>query len=224
MISDCTDPYQPLEKKYKITRKCVATLTKYNFPLLILTKSDLVTRDIDLLNETTVVALTITTLDEDVAKFIEPNAPSPLKRINCLEKISNHNIPIAARIDPIIPSINDDERDFEQLVSILADLGVTHITISTLKPVKGFFKNLRQLDPSLYIKLKNIYDEGVSILGYQYLPARVRYRIVQKFRSIVLKYKLNFSSCREGFPQLNTSICDGSEKCRKQTKLMGFLQ
>jgi len=76
MMSDCTDPYQPLEAERKITRRCAEVLAKHGFPLLIVTKSDMVTRDLDVFKRTpTVVAMTITTPHEDVAKLIEPFAP-----------------------------------------------------------------------------------------------------------------------------------------------------
>jgi len=216
MISDCTDPYQPLEKEYEITRKCIQTLSKHNFPLLIVTKSDLVLRDIDIFKETkTVVSMTITTLSRDIAKFIEPYAPSPKRRISALEKIVENGIPAVARIDPIIPTINDKEKDFEKLVYTLADVGVRQVTISTVKPVRGFFSSLRQKYPEVYERLNRIYGDGKWILGYKYLHEERRLKILEKLRPIVLKYGLHFASCREGFQQYNTTLCDGSAFCRE---------
>jgi DNA repair photolyase len=216
MISDCTDPYQPLEKEYEITRKCIQALVKHNFPLLIVTKSDLVLRDIDVFKETrTVVSMTVTTIAEKIAKIIEPYAPSPDRRISALEKIAEDGIPAVARIDPIIPTINDNEKDFEKLVSALADVGVRQVTISTAKPVRGFFSSLRQTFPEVHERLNRIYSDGKWVLGYKYLHGKRRLKILEKLHPIVLKYGLHFASCREGFQQYNTTVCDGSAYCRE---------
>jgi DNA repair photolyase len=216
MISDCTDPYQPLEKEYEITRKCIQVLSRHNFPLLMVTKSDFVLRDIDIFKQTkTVISVTVTTIAEDVAKIIEPYAPSPSRRISALQKIVESGIPAVARIDPIIPTINDNEKDFEKLVSTLADVGVRQVTISTVKPVRGFFSSLRQTCPEVYERLNRIYSDGNWVLGYKYLHEEKRLKILERLRPIVLKYGLHFASCREGFPQHNTTLCDGSAYCRE---------
>jgi len=216
MISDCTDPYQPLEREYEITKRCIRMLAKHNFPLLIVTKSDLVLRDIDVFKKTkTVVSMTVTTLTEEIAKIIEPYAPSPNRRISALEKIAENGIPTVARVDPIIPTINDNEEDFEKLVSILADVGVKQITIATVKPVRGFFSSLRQTWPEVYERLNRIYSDGKWVLGYKYLHEEKRLKILEKLRPIVLKYGLHFASCREGLQKYNTTLCDGTAYCRE---------
>jgi len=215
MLSDCTDPYQPLEEKYGITRKCIEVLAKHKFPLLIVTKSSMVVRDIDVLKLTpTVVSITITTLNDEIASFWEPNAPSPKFRVDTLKKLADEGITVTARIDPIIPGVNDDVEEFEGLVKVLAEVGVRQITASTFKPVRGFFKNLKQLDSRLYSKLTRIYSDGRWILGYKYLREETRREIIMRLRPIVLKYGMEFSSCREGFPELNTTLCDGTAYCR----------
>lgn len=215
MMSDCTDPYQPLEKEYKITRRCAEVLAKHGFPLLIVTKSDMVVRDIDIFKQTpTVVAVTITTPREDVASLIEPCAPPPERRLSALQKIVDNGLVAVARIDPILPTINDDEKDFEKLVSDLASIGVKQVTVATMKPVRGFFSALNETRPHLHERLAKIYADGSWVVGYRYLPRERRMKILEKFRPIVLKYGLSFASCREGFPQLNTAFCDGTAFCR----------
>jgi len=216
MLTQCTDPYQPLEKEYEITRKCIQILSKHNFPLLMVTKSDLVLRDLNIFKGArTVISMTITTSSEDIAKIIEPYAPSPNRRISALQEIAESGIPSVARIDPIIPTINDNERDFEKLVSSLADIGVKQVTIATVKPVRGFFSYLKQTCPEVYERINRIYSDGKWILGYKYLHKEKRLKILEKLRPIVLKYKLHFASCREGLQQYNTTLCDGSAYCRE---------
>jgi len=160
------------------------------------------------------VSITVTTLREDIANFIEPYAPSPDRRISALQKVADKNIPAVARIDPIIPTINDDEKDFERLVSTLADVGVKQVTISTMKPVRGFFSTLKHTNPVVYERLFQLYADGKRVVGYKYLHEERRRRILEKLRPIVLKHGLSFASCREGFSQLNTALCDGTAYCR----------
>jgi DNA repair photolyase len=215
MISDCTDPYQPLEVEHQITRECVQTLVEHGFPLLIVTKSELVTRDIDLFQKSSaVVSITVTTVREDTAKQIEPNAPSPERRITALQKIVAEGIPATARIDPIIPYVNDNLDEFETLVSALADIGIKQVTVSTLKPVRGFFTKLRQVFPEKHEQIMKAYEDTPWIMGYKYLSTEKRHAIINKLRPIVLKYGLEFAACREGFANLNTTVCDGTVHCR----------
>jgi len=214
MISDCTDPYQPLESKYEVTRKCVKALVEFGFPLLIVTKSDMVTRDIDLFKKTsTVVSVTITTIDEVAAKQIEPNAPSPERRISALQKIVSAGIPATARIDPIIPYVNDDLAEFDKLVSTLAGIGVRQITVSTVKPVRGFFTKIRQVLLEKHVKITEAYEDAEWIMGYKYLAREKRRTIINNLRTIVFKHGLEFAACREGFSELNTAKCDGTTYC-----------
>jgi DNA repair photolyase len=215
MISDATDPYQPLEKQYEITRHCLKVLIKHGFPLLILTKSDLVTRDVDILkNAKCTVGITITTLDEEQARIIEPNAPSPVKRLAALKKLSNLGLRTFARIDPVIPTFNDSEEMLEKLISEIAQAGAKQITASTLKPVRGFFTSLAKIDFKLSRHLLSLYNQGTSILGYRYLPFEVRRSIILKLYRIAIKHDIAFATCREGLAQLNTSLCDGSAELR----------
>ncbi|MFH1328893.1 MAG: radical SAM protein [Candidatus Bathyarchaeota archaeon] len=215
MLSACTDPYQLLESDYKVTRKCVEVLANHGFPLLITTKSDLVTRDIDIFKKTrTAVAITVTTTREDVAQVIEPHAPSPRKRISALEKIADSGLPAIARIDPIIPTLNDSEKDFARLISILKEIGVKHVTVSTLKLVGDFLTQLENQNPKLCKTLKEVYTRGESIMGYKYLPLEISCEMIKKCRTTTLRFGLSFSSCREGLTYFNTSVCDGSAYCR----------
>lgn len=215
MISDCTDPYQPLEKECQITRRCIEVLARHGFPLLIVTKSDMVVRDVGLFKQTpTVIALTITTPKEEIAALIEPYAPSPEKRLSALQKIVENGIPAVARIDPIVPGINDNLEDFESLVSSLANIGVKQVSVATVKLVRGAFSSIRRTHVQTWKKLANEYTDGVWLVGYKYLHPEKRRELLDKLRPIVLRHGLDFASCREGFPELNTALCDGTQHCR----------
>jgi len=211
MISDCTDPYQQLETTHQITRKCTQTLAKHGFPLLIVTKSNQVIRDLDIFKRTpTVISISITTPHEHIAKTIEPFAPTPEKRLSTLQEIIENGIAATARIDPILPTINDDQKDLENLVQTLANIGVKQITVATMKHVRGFFTTMKNTDPQASERLAQEYKKGTWIAGYKYLPLDKRRKIVERLRSMVLRHRLDFASCREDLSQYNTTLCDGT--------------
>ena len=102
-----------------------------NCKIQIITKSNLVARDDDLLSSVpATVALTITTDDDMIARIIEPNAPIPSQRIRAAQDLLKAGVPVSVRIDPIIPHVNDQP---QKLIKTLADIGVKHITCSTYK-------------------------------------------------------------------------------------------
>jgi len=104
-ISGVCDPYQPLEKKYELTKGCLEVLSRYGWPVTIQTKSSLVLRDIELIREfcDIEVGLTITTADEDVRRIFEANSPPIGERIETLEKLHSVGIKTYAMIAPILP-------------------------------------------------------------------------------------------------------------------------
>jgi DNA repair photolyase len=105
MLSSVTDPYQPAEAKYKLTRKCLEALALYQFPVSILTKSPLVLRDMDIITDINdiEVGLTITTDNDKVRKIFEPDAPPISARIDALKKLHNEGISTYVFIGPLLP-------------------------------------------------------------------------------------------------------------------------
>jgi DNA repair photolyase len=114
-VSSVCDPYQPLEAKYGLTRKCLESLVEKQFPVSIQTKSDMVLRDLDLLErlEDVEVGFTITTDDNVVARSFEPGAPSIEDRLRALTTIRSHGIETFVFIGPVLPG--DPERLIERL-------------------------------------------------------------------------------------------------------------
>jgi DNA repair photolyase len=105
IISSVTDPYQPVEAKYKITRQCIEELLPYQFPLDILTKSPLVLRDIDLIKKfkDIEVGITITTDKDDIRKIFEPKAPTIESRIKTIKMLHEKGVRTYAFIGPVLP-------------------------------------------------------------------------------------------------------------------------
>jgi DNA repair photolyase len=121
-----TDPYQPIEAEWKITRACIEVLAETHHPLTITTKSDRVTRDIDLLapmaaKGLAAVAVSITSLDPRIAMTLEPRAPHPERRLAAVRKLAEAGVPTYVSIAPVIPAITDHE--IEHILERAAEAG-----------------------------------------------------------------------------------------------------
>ncbi len=141
-----TDPYQPIEEKWEITRQIIQVLADCRHPMMITTKSDRVTRDIDLLapmaaQGLVAIALSVTTLDPATHRKLEPRAPRPAKRLAAIRALSSAGIPVHASLSPMIPAINDHE--IEALVEAAAAAGarsVSHIPVRLPFEVAPLFR------------------------------------------------------------------------------------
>lgn len=154
------------------------------------------------------VAVTVTTLNEDDARLIEPYAASPRARIKTIEALVDKGIAVAARIDPVIPGINDNT---EELLKTLASIGVNHVTSSTYKVKPDNWKRFSAALPDVAAKLRPLYfDMGERLEGSTFLPRQLRYDLMTNVRLLTDKYNMGFGVCREGLSQLNTASCDGS--------------
>ncbi|MEA3459995.1 MAG: radical SAM protein [Chloroflexota bacterium] len=113
-----TDPYQPLEKKYKITCACLEVLTAYDFPVSILTRSDLVLRDLDLLCrlKDVEVGFTITTLDDGGRQMFEPRSSPVLARLTALSELAEAEMKTWAFCGPLLPLLSDSEEQMDALL------------------------------------------------------------------------------------------------------------
>lgn len=104
-ISGVCDPYQPLESKYKLTRKCLEILSHHIWPVIIQTRSHLVLRDLDIIKRipNIEVGLSVTTADDDIRKLFEPRAPSIEKRLSALDELHRSGIRTYAMVAPVLP-------------------------------------------------------------------------------------------------------------------------
>ena len=113
-IGTNTDPYQPIERQWRIMREILEVLEAYDHPVGIVTKSALVTRDIDILSRMAAkglakVALSVTTLDRRLARTMEPRAATPPKRLEAMRTLSEAGVPVSVMVGPVIPGLNDQE-------------------------------------------------------------------------------------------------------------------
>ncbi len=123
-----TDPYQPIERELKLTRAILEVLARFNHPVGIVTKSSLVLRDLDILGPMAKkglaqVFLSVTTLDRDLARQLEPRAATPPRRLEAIEKLTDAGVPSGVMAAPMIPALNDHE--LESILAATAERGAT---------------------------------------------------------------------------------------------------
>ena len=158
------DPYMPVEREYRLTGKSLEIILANEFPVHILTKSDLVLRDIELLKEIgrvyAAVSFTITTADDELAQKLEPGAPLPSQRFQAMRKLAKAGILTGVTMMPILPFLEDSEDNILQIISCSQESGATYIIPSfgvSLRPGSReyYFQKLDQHFPGIkekYIK------------------------------------------------------------------------
>ncbi|MBQ8017892.1 MAG: radical SAM protein [Methanobrevibacter sp.] len=169
-----TDPYIPLEKRLKYVRNALKLVDRYGFGFTCITKSDLILRDLDLLkkiNQKTkvVVQMTLTTADDDLCKIIEPNVCPTSRRVEVLKTLNEAEIPTVVWLCPILPYINDDEKNINSILDFCIESNVKGIVCFemglTLR--KGnreyFFHKLDEHFPGLKEKYINQYGNDYKI-------------------------------------------------------------
>ena len=209
-MSNSSDPYPRLEQKLGLTRKCLEVLAESRCRLQIVTKSDLVARDIDILeNVPCVVSLTVLTADDRLSGKLEPGAPASSRRLRAIEKLVKADVPTTVRIDPVIPFLNDDD-GLAELVETVAGLGVLHVTSSSYKVKPDNWRRFSVVFPEVAEKLKPLYfSEGERVGRSLDLPKELRFGLMTKVKELADGCNMKFGCCREGF-SLNSAVCDGS--------------
>jgi len=141
-LSTATDPYQPMELELGLTRRCLQELVRARAKVSVLTKSDLVTRDIDLLRALpqAEIGITITTMDDRLAKVFEPGAPSPSRRLSALKELSDAGLDTYVLIGPIIPLVT--ERGLEEFIRSIAATGCARAMTDRLRLRQGMLDRI----------------------------------------------------------------------------------
>jgi DNA repair photolyase len=139
LIGSATDPYQPAERRFRITRGILESLAEHEgLSLHIITKSPLITRDIDVLQKIArrseiSVSISLITLDRDLARRLEPRAPTPESRVRSLERLRKADIDTSINCMPVLPGITDDPVQLEALVKRVAEAGANGISACALR-------------------------------------------------------------------------------------------
>ena len=144
-LSGNTDCYQPLEKHFELTRRCLEVFAEFRNPVAVVTKSSLVLRDVDLLAELATqklvrVAISITTLDGALARRLEPRAAQPERRLEAVAKLTSAGVPVVVMIAPVIPGLNDEE--IPQILRAAREagaVGASYVLLRLPRPVDDLF-------------------------------------------------------------------------------------
>lgn len=175
-IGGVCDSYQLAEANYGLMRKVLALMIKYRNPVIISTKSDLILRDYDLLSElaelTSVnIAVTVTTMDENLSSLLEPLASSPEKRFSVLRAFKNTAAITGLHMMPILPFLTDNPQNLKQIMSFAAECGVDYALPGVLylrgETRKHFFDFLELNFPELMDPYRKLYEKGGADRAYK---------------------------------------------------------
>ncbi|MCL2143351.1 MAG: radical SAM protein [Methanomassiliicoccaceae archaeon] len=129
-IGTTTDPYQPAEERFELTKKCLIKLKEKRMRIHLHTKSDLILRDLPILKEMNgEVAVTITSIDDNISKIIEPGAPAPARRIDALKKLTDAGLDTYALVGPVLSVLEGNEKEF---VDAIISTGTKRMLLDSL--------------------------------------------------------------------------------------------
>lgn len=215
-LGTATDPYQPAERRYEVTRGILEEFARHRgFELGIVTKSNLIVRDLDLLREfmqrnRISVHMTVTTMSVELARILEPRAPRPDLRIETVRQLSAAGITVGISCSPVLPGITDSPAGLEAIVSAAAAAGARHIFANPLflKPCSSavFMPFVERHFPQLAENYRQRYQDRA------FLPASYGKRISQLVSRLRQKYQINSRTERERFTVDKWKPPDGDEQ------------
>lgn len=216
-ISGVCDCYQPLEEKYKLMENVLKVLIKHKNPAFILTKSPLILRDFDLIDELSkktdvCIATTVTTLDENIRQKIEPNTYTTIDRLNMISKFTELKCETNVMLMPIIPYLTDTTSNIESIYATCNRLGIKHMICGSLH-LRGNLKT------NFYNFLKKDFPKTFHNIQHLYKGNYVSREYVQKLNKFLLSMKRKYK-----IYNLNTNInrSDIIEDNDKQLDLFRF--
>lgn len=187
IIGSVHDPYQKAEEKYKLTRDILKSIKKHKFSCHILTKSELVLRDIDLLKSMdSIVTISIISLNKSITRIFEKNVQDTIRRLEIVKKLNNYKILAGIAIIPVLPLIVDDE--LEELIKISKKYNAQYVLYKHLE-LKGDQKNIFfEIIKKFYPHLLNDY---VKFYENSYFPKKNYIKdLSNKIKSFSAKYKI----------------------------------
>ncbi len=140
-LGTVTDPYQEAERHLLITRRCLMEIVPHGLSVSVLTKSDLILRDLDLYKELKgEVGITVTSVNDDISRMLEPGAPLPGRRVEALRKMTDEGLNAYALIGPLLPLLT--EKDIDQMVETLSSTGIKWVMLDRFRPRPGMFDDI----------------------------------------------------------------------------------
>lgn len=201
-LGGVTDSYQPIEEKYKLMREVLKLMIKYKTPIVISTKSDLILRDMDLLTElaevaSVSVAVTITTMDENIRKKIEPGAKPSEKRLEVLKQLSGKNIGLGLHFMPILPMITDSEENIENIFREVSKIPIDYA-------ICGFL-NLRSATRANFLDFikrdfPDLFDDYLKLYQSPFIKKEYAKNVYEKIWKLKRKYNIK-SDYKKNLPK-----------------------
>jgi DNA repair photolyase len=200
-LGTATDPYQPAERRYEVTRGILEEFARHRgFELGIITKSNLIVRDLELLKEVAQanrlsVHITVTTLNVELARILEPRAPRPDLRLDAVRVLAHAGLRVGVSCSPVVPGITDSPKDLEAVVRAAAEAGAEYVFANPLflKPCSAavFLPFLEQNFPHLAENYRQRYHDRA------FLPPAYGKRLSQLIARLCEKYKMTRAHRRE---------------------------
>lgn len=204
-LATVTDPYQPAEREFKITRQLLKVFLTHHNPLMLTTKSDLVLRDLDILTEIAEtgilnVLVTLSTLNEALRKKIEPRVPRVESRLHVIQELHEAGINVGVTAIPLLPYISDSREDIEELVKAVAGAGANFFIVGMLNFREDartrFMQFLAQYEPDLIPKYEELYQTRYCDKNYAREVRKRASTYTKKYK--VDKYDTLYSSRNKG--------------------------
>jgi len=202
-LGTATDPYQPAERRYEVTRGILEEFARHRgFELGIVTKSNLIVRDLDVLERVAEanklsVHMTITTLNTDLARILEPRAPRPDLRMDAVRTLARAGIRVGISCSPVVPGITDSPKDLEDVIRAASEAGADYVFANPLflKPCSAaiFLPFLEQNFPHLAENYRKRYHDRA------FLPPAYAKRLGKLVKRLREKYKMTRATRRAAF-------------------------
>jgi DNA repair photolyase len=187
-FSTVCDPYQPLELKYQITRKCLQILAPHRHRVSILTKSSIVVRDVDILKKMykVRVSFTITTMDDHIRKIFEPAAPSAERRFKALRTLAREGIRTNVFVAPVLPYISDSSTAIAGIFRAAKAAGAEYVMFDTLNPYPKVWHNVKRLVNT------NFPEKSESFSSYYANQKMYKVRLRENISRLGEKHKIEY--------------------------------
>ena len=219
------DSYQPLEGKYRLSRQALEIIAEFGYPVQVLTKSTLVRRDLDLLQQINrhsraLVCFSISSVDEQISRIFEPGVPSPRERLETLKYFKAQGVPCGLFLLPVIPYVTDDDDLIEQALQKARDIGVDYLIFGGMTLKEGrqsshFLNTLSRHRPELLPEYRKIYggDRWGQATGEYY------HRLHGRFWEIAARYEVPLRMP----PELYSDLLDDRDRAVVILEQMDYL-
>ena len=199
-VGTATDPYQPIEGKYRLTRRCLEAFADWRTPINLVTKGTMVVQDTDILQELTLktqssVCFSVTTVDVDLARQLEPGTPPPEKRLLAMERLVQAGVNAGVALAPVIPGITDGSENLTEVVREAVHRGARFLWASMLYLKPGtkehFLDFLEREYPALPLEYRRLYPDAYS-------PKSVQQQMAHRVRHLKQTHGLSGDAASSG--------------------------